>query len=173
MLNIYKKGNNEWYGSVPAEQEATPYVPLWSSGDGYQTNNLLIYRTSSSTATTTGSYSAGGTTIIYETAVQDDTDWYDVTTGVWTPQVAGWWQVLVGGFFGGGGQNFENIMSVGGSVSSSVDSIGGQYGTLSAFGYFDGVTSTTQVSISTGNPADSDNPQSPEYSFFQALYLRP
>ena len=173
MLNIYKKGNNEWYDSVPTAPEATPYTPMWSSGDGYQTNNLFIYRTSSTTATTTGSYSAGGTKIIYETAVNDNTGWYDTTTGVWTPQVAGWWQLLVGGFFGGGGQNFENIMSIGGSAVSSVDSIGGQYGTMSTFGYFDGVSSTATVSLSTGNSATCNNPQSPEYSFFQALYLRP
>lgn len=173
MLNIYKKGNNEWYDSVPTEQEATPYVPLWSSGDGYQTNDLFIYRTSSTTATTTGAYGAGGARIIYETAVLDETDWYDTTTGIWTPQVAGWWQVTAGCFFGGGGQNNENIASIGGAVTASVDSIGGQYGTMTTFGYFDGVNSIAVVGISTGNAATCNNPQSPQYSFFQALYLRP
>ena len=173
MLNIYKKGNNEWYDSVPSAPEATPYVPLWSSGDGYQTNNLLIYRTSSTTATTTGAYGAGQTKIIYETAVVDDTDWYNITTGVWKPQIAGWWQVFVGGFYGGGGQTAENILSVTGAVNAQDDSIGGLYGTMSAFGYFDGVTSTAQVNLATGNASTSDNPQSPDYSFFQALYLRP
>jgi hypothetical protein len=173
MLNIYKKGNNEWYDSVPSAPEATPYVPLWSSGDGYQTNDLFIYRTSSTTATTTGAYSVGQTKLIYETAVLDDTDWYDIATGTWTPQVAGWWQLTAGCFFGGGGQNNENIASISGAVTASVDSYGGEYGTMTAFGYFNGFSSGAMVGISTGNAATSDNPQSPDYSFFQALYLRP
>ena len=172
MLNIYKKGNNEWYDSVPIEQEATPFVPMWSSGDGYQTNNLLIYRASDLTITTTGSYGAGEAPIIYNLAINDDTDWYDTTEGTWLPTVAGWWQITLSAFFGGGGFN-ENAFSLTGAVSGQVDSIGGNWGVINGMGYFNGTTSQVRVNLITGNSANCDNPQDPSQSYFQALFIRP
>lgn len=172
MFYPYKKGNGEWTNSVPVEQEATPFTPLWSNGDGYQTNNLFVYRVSTQTATTTGSYTSGSATIIYNEPVIDTTDWYDTTTGEFTPQVAGWWQITAGGA-NSAGTGQENIISLGGAAYCSIDSIGLNIGTMTGFGYFNGVDSNVSVYVSTGFSGTVQHPQSPQTSFFQALYLRP
>ena len=172
MLNIIRKGHS-WSDNYPTLPEETPYTPMWSSGDGYQLHNLFIYRTSDQTATTTGAYSAGLAPLIYNQSVLDQTDWYDVTTGEWTPTVAGWWQIIVSGFFGGGGQAAENIFSISGAVSSQIDGYGAVSGTLTGIGYFDGVSSNARINLATSVADPTPNPQDPTSSFFKALYLRP
>ena len=172
MLNLFKQGNNSWSDTVPLDHQATPYVPLWSSGDGYQTNDLFIYRASDLTITTTGSFGGGKAPVIYNLAVNDNTDWYDLETGAWTPQVEGWWQITASAFFGGGGFD-ENIFSLFGAVSGQVDSIGGNWGVVNGIGYFNGTTSKVEVTVATGHSNEADNPQNPEQSYFQALFIRP
>lgn len=172
MLNIIRKGHS-WSDNYPTLPEETPYTPMWSSGDGYQLHNLFIYRTSDQTTTTTGAYAAGQAPLIYNQSVLDQTDWYNVTTGIWTPTVAGWWQITASGFFGGGGETTENLFTLRGALSSQIDGYGSLSGTLSGIGYFDGVTSNAQIMLATSTADPTANPQDPASSFFQALYLRP
>ena len=170
MFYPYKKGKGEWTNTVPLTQEATPYTPLWSSGDGYQTNNLFIFRVSDQTATTTAAYT--GVPIIYNIAIEDKTTWYNTTTGIWTPQVAGWWQLSVGAYNNGASVD-ENIVSLQGAAYAQADAIGLNSGTCTGFGYFNGTTSNVKVSVSTQQSGSVSHPQTPQTTFFQALYLRP
>ena len=169
MLYPYKKGNNEWTNTVPYAPEATPYTPLWSSGDGYLTNNLLIYRVSDSVVTTTGAYSSQR--VIYNIPVEDSTNWYDTTTGLWTPTVAGWWQITIGALNNGGA--IENLINLSGAVYANDDTIGLNTGTCTAFGYFNGTTSNASVTLATGNASTVTHQQTPQTTYFQAIYLRP
>lgn len=170
MLYPYKKGNGEWTNSVPLHQEAVPYTPLWSSGDGYQINNLFIYRQATGTTVTTAAYQ--GQAVIYDQAVLDNTDWYDVTTGAWTPQLAGWWQVIAAAT-NDGGQGAENVINLGVVGQSQLDAVGMVNGTVTTIAYFNGTTDNIGVSVSTANPNPVDHVQNPQTCFFQALYLRP
>ena len=171
MLYPYKKGNNEWTNTVPSAPEATPYTPLWSSGDGYLTNSLFIARASDVIVTTpAGTYTASR--VIYNIAIQDDTDWFDTSTGRWTPQVAGWWQVIAGAV-NQGPASVENIVSMTGAIYAQQDTIGLNRTNLSGFGYFNGTTSTLQVNIATAQPGPINHQQNLQTSIFQALYLRP
>jgi len=171
MFYPYKKGNGEWTNTVPLNQEQTPYTPLWSSGDGYQTNNLFIVR-ASDTIVTTPATAYTSEQVNYNMAIVDDTDWFNTETCVWTPTVAGWWQIIAGAI-NSAPSSAENIVSMSGAVYAQQDTVGLNCANLSGFGYFNGTTSSVQVNIATGQAGPINHQQNPQTSIFQAIYLRP
>ncbi len=122
---------------------------LTSTGSALQWRNLpgcQVIRGSSASIT----YGAGfvACTVRYNIAINDTTGWYNGTTGVFQPNIAGYYQIsaTARSFVSSGGESYVQLTRNGTAIATS-GAYGQVNGTVSTLVCMNGATDTLQVQI--------------------------
>ena len=151
---------------------------------GTNSNSPLLLATQSTPQTLTVSGTPATITLICDTASEDSNSNYNTSTGIYTPNKPGWYQVngavnfVASGTLAGAYGMLELIRTTSGVPSTlavggnAVPSNGGLTSSVSTLVYLDGVGSTIKLAVAYVNPSATFTTSPVLATFFQACWLR-